>query len=122
MAAGLSAFKFIKKFKLQKYVNGMEKVILRELCSIQKKSKYVGDIRGKGMMFGVEYVKDKKSKKPFPEMAERVRRIFYKNGLLVEIGGYYNNVVKILPPLISTQKILENGLSIFKKANSLAEK
>ena len=55
-------------------------------------------------------------------MAKLVRKQCYENGLLVEIGGYYDNVVRFLPPLIVTPVIVKNGLRIFNKANKLAEK
>jgi diaminobutyrate-2-oxoglutarate transaminase len=118
--ASLSALKLIKKWQIEEYVSKMEKLFLKKLKSIQRKSKYIGDIRGKGMMFGVEYVKDKKTKEPFPELAKKVRKLCYESGLLVEIGGLYNNVVRFLPPLIISEKIAINGLKIFAKANAPA--
>ncbi len=121
MAAGLSAIRFVKRTNIEDYVSKTEKIFLKELNNIQKKSKFIGDIRGKGMMFGIEYVKDKNTKKPFSELTKKVRKLCYENGLLVEIGGYYDNVVRLLPPLIISEKIAKNGLSIFRKANISAK-
>ena len=70
----------------------------------------------------IEYVKDKKNKIPFPDMARKVRKLCYKNGLLVELGGCYDNVIRFLPPLIITSKMAQNGLSIFETVNYLVEK
>ncbi|MFA5248349.1 MAG: aspartate aminotransferase family protein [Patescibacteria group bacterium] len=120
MAAGLLALKFIKKMKIEAYVLKMERLFLNQLRVIQKSSKFIGEVRGRGMMFGIEYVKDIVTKEPFPEMAKKIRKLCYENGLLVEIGGYYNNVVRFLPPLIISEKIALNGLGIFRKANDLA--
>lgn len=122
MAAGTSAIKFVKNKKIEPYVKKLGKDMLDSLELIKKSSKFIGDVRGVGMMFGVEYVKDKKTKEPFPEMAKSVRKFCYENGLLVEIGGHHDNVIRFLPPLILTPKIADNGLKIFKKANKLAEK
>ncbi len=122
MAAGISAMKFLKEMKLESYVKKLGREMLGKLEQIKNKSEYIGDVRGIGMMFGIEYVMDKKSKKPFLEMAKNVREICYKNGLLVEVGGHYNNVIRLLPPLILTLKIASNGLAIIGKANKLAEK
>lgn len=122
MAAGVSAMKFIKKTKLELYVKKLGKEMLNDLIEIKDKSKYIGDVRGIGMMFGIEYVTDKKNKNPFPEMAKSVRKKCYENGLLVEVGGHYNNVIRFLPPLILTSNIANNGLAIFRKANELSEK
>lgn len=122
MAAGISAMKFVSEKKLESYVKKLGKKMLNTLRQIKVKSKFIGDVRGIGMMFGIEYVKDKKSRDPFPEMAKIVRKMCYKNGLLVEVGGHYNNVIRLLPPLILTSKIASNGLAIFRNANKLAEK
>jgi len=122
MAAGISAMKFVKNMELELHVEKLGKEMLSSLKSLKNNSKYIGDVRGIGMMLGIEYVKDKKSKDPFPKMAQNVRKMCYENGLLVEIGGHYNNVIRFLPPLIITPKIANNGLAIFKRANSLAEK
>ncbi len=117
MAAGLSALRLVKKLNIEDHVLEMEKIFFKRLKNIQRKSKYIGDVRGRGMMFAVEYIRDKKTKEPFPELAKEARKACYENGLLVEIGGYYDNVVRFLPPLIATKKIIENGLNLFEKAN-----
>jgi len=117
MAAGLSALRLIKKLKIADYVSQMEEFFLKELRTIQRKSNSIGEIRGKGMMFGVEYVKSKNKKEPAPEVAQKVRERCYEIGLLVELGGYYDNVVRILPSLIITEQIAKNGLDLFRKAN-----
>ena len=69
MAAGLSALRLIKKLKIRDYVAKMEELFLKELKAIQRKSNSIGDVRGKGMIFGVEYVKNKDTKEPAPELA-----------------------------------------------------
>lgn len=117
MAAGLSALRLVKKLKIGEHVLKMEGLFLKELRAIQRKSDHIGDVRGRGMIFGIEYVKDKDTKEPFPEFSKKVRQRCYEVGLLVEIGGYYDNVVRILPPLVITEKIAANGLNLFKKAN-----
>lgn len=119
MAAGLAALKFVKKFDIEKHVTKIEKIFLKELKDIQKKSQFIGDVRGRGMMFAVEYVKDKKTNEPYPEKTKEIRKLCMENGLLVEIGGYHDNVVRFLPPLISSENIIQNGLNIFRKANLL---
>ena len=66
-------------------------------------------------MFGIEYVKNKRTKEPDSKLAKKIRKLCYENGLIVEIGGYYNNVVRFLPPLVITEKIANNALDILKK-------
>lgn len=122
MAAGLSAFKLIEKFNIGDYVETLGQKMLATLKEIKFESKYVSDVRGIGMMFGIEYVKDKEGKEPFPEMAQAIKKLCYENGLIIEVGGYYGNVLRFLPPLVTTSLIAQNGLDIFKNANKMAEK
>jgi len=74
------------------------------------------------MMFGIEFVKNKTVKEPFQEAAKLVKELCYENGLIVELGGYYNNVIRFLPPLILTKTIAENGIKIFAEAVQKMEK
>lgn len=121
MAAGLLAMEFIQQFNIENYVKDISCQMLKNLIAIKEQLFSIGDVRGIGMMFGVEYVKNKETKEPFPEMAQTVKKLCYENGLLVEIGGYYGNVLRFLPALIITKDIIANGLEIFKKANEKAE-
>ncbi len=117
MIAGLSAMKLSDELDIESHINVVSALMERRLKQIEVKSNFIGDVRVRGMMFGIEYVKNKKTKEPAPELAKKIRKFCYENGLLVEIGGYYNNVVRFLPPLIITKKIAENGLNIFEDAN-----
>lgn len=82
---------------------------------------YVGETRGKGLMIGVELVKDKETKKPFPEMARRVQKLAYKKGVIFELGGHHSNVIRCLAPLVLTEKMVKNGTEILIDAIKEAE-
>ena len=116
MTAGLAALSFIEKHDVALHVTSLSKEIVQSLENVQKSSQHIGDVRGIGMMFGIEFVKDKTAKEPFPEAAKLVKKLCYENGLIVEFGGYYNNVVRFLPPLILTKTIAESGIKIFAEA------
>jgi len=90
------------------------------LQDIQKESRILGDVRGKGLMLGAELVKDRATKEPAPELAGKVRAECHRHGLLVEIGGHYDNVVRFLPPLVLTQDLALKGIEIFEAALSSA--
>jgi 4-aminobutyrate aminotransferase/(S)-3-amino-2-methylpropionate transaminase len=60
----------------------------------------VGDVRGLGLMIGVELVSDRKVKSPAPDKARRVRDVCRQAGVLVGVGGHFGNVIRIQPPLI----------------------
>jgi len=122
MAASTSALRFAKSHNLEKYVKELGKELLAHLQEIGKKSKFIGDVRGIGLFLGIEYVKNKKTKKPFPEIVAQLRKKCYQNGLLVEVGGHYSNVLRFLPPLITTREIAQNAIEIFEKVNAQLER
>jgi len=82
----------------------------------------VGEVRGKGLMLGVEFVKDKAAKEPAPDLTKKVRRACHRHGLLIEIGGHYSNVARFLPPLILTEELALKGIEIFEDAIREAER
>ncbi len=93
--------------------------MLAELRTLEQSSQIVGDVRGKGLMLGVEIVTDKATKEPAAALARRVRTACRRRGLLMEIGGHYGNVARFLPPLVVTEELARKGLEIF--ADALAE-
>ena len=74
----------------------------------------IGDVRGLGMMLGVEFVKDKQSLAPDPELRDRIEMECYKQGLI--ILGCGNAAIRWSPPLILTSANVDVALEIFDKA------
>jgi len=121
-AAGHAALQFMVANNLAEHASELGKSMLSRLKEIEKESGIVGEARGKGLMLGVELVHDKASKKPAPEFARQVRTFCHQNGLLIEIGGHYDNVARFLPPLVLTEDLARKGLEIFADAVSATEK
>ncbi len=121
-AAGNAAINFMIKNNLAQHALVLGNLILSWLKEIEKDSKVVGEARGKGLMLGVELVKDKATKEPAPELARKVRTFCHRHGLLIEIGGHYSNVARFLPPLILTEELAKKGTEIFADAVRDAEK
>jgi 4-aminobutyrate aminotransferase / (S)-3-amino-2-methylpropionate transaminase / 5-aminovalerate transaminase len=69
---------------------------------MQEKCRIVGDVRGQGLMIGLELVRDRKTKEPAPEEAKAVRATLREQGILVGVGGIFGNVVRLQPPLSIT--------------------
>jgi len=122
MAAGNAALNFIEEHQISQYVTEAGALLFDGLNTIKKQSPFIGDVRGAGLFLGVEYVKNKKTKEPYPEFCVRLRQRLFENGVLIEIGGYYSNVIRILPPLITTKNMLITFLEIFDRVNSEIEK
>lgn len=82
----------------------------------QEKYDVVGDVRGVGCMMGIEFVKDKASKEPNPQIVSAIVAEAVKHGLLLESAGTYNNVIRFLAPLVITDEQLDAGLEIYENA------
>lgn len=112
-AAGAAALDFMARSGLADHALSLGEHMLSLLRELEKDSEVVGDVRGKGLMLGIEFVKDKGTKEPAPELARSVRTLCHRRGLLAEVGGHYNNVVRFLPPLVLTRELAQKGLAIF---------
>ena len=76
----------------------------------------IGDVRGLGLMLGLETVRDRTTKQPADrEMAKIVYRAF-ELGLIVFYGGIYSNAMEITPPLVMTEAEVDEGVAILDQA------
>jgi 4-aminobutyrate aminotransferase-like enzyme len=75
----------------------------------------IGEVRGLGLMVGVELVQDE-NKTPATAEAEAVRDLCLISGVLVGVGGVYGNVVRVQPPLIITKQQLDQAVNAIAHA------
>jgi len=80
----------------------------------------IGDVRGKGLMIGVEFVKDRESKVPAKQLTERIVELAFERGLL--LLSCAKSVIRVAPPLSISKSEVDEGLKIFAEAITLAEK
>ncbi|NQU12345.1 aspartate aminotransferase family protein [bacterium] len=73
---------------------------------------YLGDVRGMGMVMGLEFVKDKESKTPAPELIKPLIVDAANHGLLIGSVGQYGNVIRVAPPLVMTRAEADESLAI----------
>jgi 4-aminobutyrate aminotransferase len=76
----------------------------------------IGDVRGLGLMIGVELVKDRATKAPAAKEAAAVRRLAREAGVLIGVGGQGGNVVRIQPPLVISDDELDRALDVVDQA------
>jgi 4-aminobutyrate aminotransferase len=93
---------------------------LDALHEIMARHPMVGDVRGIGLMIGVEFVKDRKTKVPAEALCNRLVELAFERGLILLSCG--KSVVRIAPPLSISSAEIDEGLTIFEEALSLAEK
>jgi 4-aminobutyrate aminotransferase len=88
----------------------------RRLEQLQEKHPAIGEVRGMGLMQGVELVNDRQSKEPAPEKAAAVMDGARARGLIVGKGGFYGNVLRISPPMNVTVDDAEQAAGVLDQA------
>lgn len=81
---------------------------------LKEKHDCIGDVRGYGMMIGVEFVEDRASLKPAPELRDRIEVACFERGLIILGAGA--NTIRWSPPLILTRENVDVALEIFDEA------
>jgi 4-aminobutyrate aminotransferase len=94
----------------------------RGLKDLEDRYDVVGEVRGKGLMIGVELVTDGESKDPSPEAAGKVMESCKERGLLVGKGGLYGNVLRISPPLSISEDDADRAVETLEVALGEADR
>jgi 4-aminobutyrate aminotransferase / (S)-3-amino-2-methylpropionate transaminase / 5-aminovalerate transaminase len=82
----------------------------------QERMPLIGDVRGLGAMRALELVRSRETREPADEETRAVVRYCYEHGLIVLSTGSYNNVIRLLVPLVITDDQLEEGLDVLEAA------
>lgn len=111
-----AAMKTIELLERELVANAAEvgDYLKRGLKKLMAKHECIGDVRGVGLMLGVEFVKDKTSRAPDPELRDRVEMAVFKRGLILLGAG--TNTIRWSPPLILTKENVDVALEIFDEA------
>jgi 4-aminobutyrate aminotransferase len=118
-AASLATIDLIEKEYMENATTTGEYAI-DALTEIMQRHPSIGDVRGKGLMIGVEFVKDRETKEPAKELTGRVIHRAFERGLLMLSCGH--SVIRVAPPLSISRSEVDEGLKIFEEAITLAEK
>jgi 4-aminobutyrate aminotransferase-like enzyme len=108
MAAAKATLDFIDAENLPEHVAEMGRMFFDRLGQLQEGYRFLGDVRGKGLMIGLELVGDQKT--PSPELAARFMRLALNENLLVGRGGLYHNVIRLTPPMTIAPDEVAEGL------------
>ncbi len=115
-AAAIGTIDYIVENRLWDNAEKMGGSLLKSLKEMESEYRIIGEVRGKGLMIGVEIVKDEKTKEPGVYECKEIRKISTDHGLLVGIGGFWSNVIRIQPPLTIREEHVENALEVFEEA------
>lgn len=116
-AAALANIRFIEEHDLCAHATSMGRIVMDSLEALRSSHPQIGEVRGKGLMIGVELVKAG-TKEPDAQLAEQIRALCLQKGVLVGVGGIHGNVVRIQPPLVIQKEQLENAILVVGDAIS----
>jgi 4-aminobutyrate aminotransferase len=114
-AAALANIEYMQKHNLPRQSLEKGNYAITKLKELQQRFTLIGDVRGLGLMIGIELVEDSK-KTPATAKAEAIRSICLRQGVLIGVGGVHGNVVRIQPPLVITREQLDQALGVVEKA------
>ncbi len=126
MAAGSAVMEYLAQENLASHAAAMGERLLRHLRELQTTCPSLGDVRGRGLMVGVEIVdpggKPDAQGHPPPsgQLAALIQRECLVRGLILELGGRFGSVVRFLPPLIITAAEIDRVVEIFSRAVAVA--
>ena len=109
-AAALANIAFFEREKLPAKATEKGARLKGELKELQKKRAIIGDVRGEGLMVGVELVRDA-AKMPAGDEAARVKTLMREKGFLIGVGGTWGNVLRLQPPLVIEARELTRAVA-----------
>lgn len=109
-AAGLAVLDIFEQEDLFARAQQLGNRLMERFRSLQSEVPTLGDVRGLGPMIGLEFVRDPETKEPAPEVTDNILAEAREQGLILLKAGLYNNVVRIVAPLVIEEALLSRGL------------
>jgi 4-aminobutyrate aminotransferase-like enzyme len=118
-AAALASIEVIEEENLLERAQHLEQVAMRRMRKMKEEHRIVGDVRGKGCLFGIELVKDKATKAPFDKAGELVYQKAFAKGLAWIPAGH---ILRMSPPIVMEDEVILKGLDMIDEAIGETEK
>lgn len=120
-AVGLAVLDVIEREGIVQNVQATGGYLANGLHALHARHALVGDVRGRGLFFGVELVRDRATREPAPGAAARIRERLRENGVLLGTTGPHGNVLKIRPPLVFGRRHADLLLQTLEESLAWAE-
>jgi 4-aminobutyrate aminotransferase-like enzyme len=111
-AAALAVMEAMEKEKLPENALKIGADMKARFLEMKEKYRFLGDVRGKGLVAGLEFVDSRDGYTPAPEITRQVIMRCAENGLLLGKVGFYGNVIRIAPPLVINREEADLALDI----------
>lgn len=115
-AAALATIDVIEKGRLVIEAAKQGSYMLEKLDKLKSKYDIIGDVRGLGLMIGIEFVKDRRSKEPDADIVKRIREIALQKGLILISCGMHDQVIRLVPPLMITKEQVDSAINILDES------
>jgi 4-aminobutyrate aminotransferase len=115
-AAGLAVLEVVAQESLRDNAARMGALLIDGLTALARRHPLIGDVRGLGLMIGIELVLDQDSRTPATRQAACLAYRCFELGLIVMYCGIYGNVIELTPPLTITPADVDEALSLFEQA------
>ena len=117
-AQGMAVLEVIEREKLQQNSLRIGNRILDELNRLKEKHALIGDVRGKGLLLGIELVKDRQSKEPAKEECAQILEMTKEMGLLLGKGGLWGQTIRFSPPMCVNEQDADFLIEVLDRALS----
>ncbi len=115
-ASGLETLEIMKDEKLAQNAAEVGEYLKDEFWELAKKYEVIGDVRGKGLIIGIELVLDRETKEPASDLAAMVSYRCYELGLLLFCAGIFSSVLEMTPPLVLTKEEAKRAVKIIEQS------
>jgi 4-aminobutyrate aminotransferase-like enzyme len=119
--ASLATIDYIDQEGLMARAADLGGYLLDELRSVQEEFPLVGDVRGRGLMIGIELVTDRRTKEPALPEAKLVMELLKDEGVIIGRGGLHGNVLRLQPPMVITKADCERFIAAVRRALAVVQ-
>ncbi len=113
---GMAVLETIQKEKLAENAEKVGSYLISEFTKLSEKHRIIGNVRGKGLMIGIEIVKNKETKELGKEQTAQLMELTRERGILFGKGGAFGNVLRIQPPLCLSMQDAKYIVDAFEDA------
>jgi 4-aminobutyrate aminotransferase-like enzyme len=115
-AVAVATIQFITENHLVERAEKLGTHLMGLLKDLPNECKIVGDVRGKGLLVGIELVRNRETKEPLKEdLTKQIKKRMFEKGVLVLSCGHWGNVIRLMPALTITRDMLDKGVDVLKE-------